>query len=62
MDSCACMTVIQMQDILGLDGWARMNYPSTCNDTNWSWRMKASEFTEERIGWFRNLIVTASRL
>ncbi|MDT3390506.1 MAG: 4-alpha-glucanotransferase [bacterium] len=51
-----------MQDILGLDGWARMNYPSTCNDTNWSWRMKASEFTEERIGWLRNLIVTASRL
>ena len=61
MNSCACMAVIQMQDILGLDGWARMNYPSSCNDTNWSWRMKASEFNGDRIRWFRNLIVTSSR-
>ena len=35
-----CDTVIiPMQDILGLDGSARMNYPGTIGG-NWLWRMK----------------------
>ena len=31
-----------MQDLLELDGSARMNYPSTIGG-NWSWRMTADE-------------------
>ena len=33
------MVIIPMQDILGLDGNARMNKPSTLG-ANWAWRMK----------------------
>lgn len=32
------LAVVQMQDLLGLDGTARMNTPSTVG-TNWRWRM-----------------------
>ena len=40
-----CDTVIvPMQDILGLDGSARMNYPSTIGG-NWLWRMKPGQLT-----------------
>lgn len=31
--------IVPMQDILGLDGDARMNVPSTCGSSNWSWKM-----------------------
>lgn len=30
--------IMQMQDILGLGRYARMNTPSTLSDKNWSWR------------------------
>lgn len=37
---CPCETVVvPMQDVLGLDGSARMNYPGTIGG-NWLWRMK----------------------
>jgi len=39
MHSNANTVIVPMQDVLGLDGSARMNYPSSCNDVNWSWRM-----------------------
>ena len=31
--------IIPMQDILGLGEDARMNVPSTCGSSNWSWKM-----------------------
>lgn len=36
--SAADLSIVQMQDILGLGSSARMNIPST-TDNNWSWRM-----------------------
>ena len=33
-----------MQDLLELDGSARMNFPSTLGG-NWSWRMTADQLT-----------------
>ncbi len=39
LSSVADLAVIPMQDLLGLDGSARMNTPSTIGD-NWNWRMK----------------------
>ena len=36
--------IVQMQDILGLGGEARMNEPSTLGK-NWTWRMKAGALT-----------------
>ena len=39
MGSTAMYAIVPMQDILGLGGEARMNVPSTCGTSNWSWRM-----------------------
>ena len=42
---CPCDTVIvPMQDVLGLDGSARMNYPGTIGG-NWLWRMKPDQLS-----------------
>lgn len=45
--SHARCAVIPMQDVLQKDEKARMNYPSTCNAVNWSWRVGAEEFDAE---------------
>ncbi|MBO4939097.1 MAG: 4-alpha-glucanotransferase [Oscillospiraceae bacterium] len=34
------LSIIQMQDILDLGGEARMNFPGTLSDSNWTWRAK----------------------
>lgn len=39
-------TIVQMQDVLGLDNKARMNIPGT-KGNNWSWRIKKEEMTKE---------------
>ena len=44
--SDAKMVIIQMQDLLGLGSFARMNTPSTVGK-NWKWRMQEKELTEE---------------
>ena len=44
--SPADTVIVQMQDLLGKDNEARMNLPSTIG-TNWRWRMKKDEFTDE---------------
>ena len=38
--SVSDMCVIQMQDLLNLGGEARMNFPGTLSDSNWTWRAK----------------------
>ena len=40
------IVIVPMQDILGLDGSARMNFPSTIGG-NWVWRMKPGVLTQE---------------
>lgn len=40
MSSVADMCVIQMSDWLELGGEARMNFPGTLSDSNWTWRVK----------------------
>ncbi|MBO8437016.1 MAG: 4-alpha-glucanotransferase [Spirochaetes bacterium] len=49
MMSNADTVIIPMQDILELGSEARMNYPSTCNDKNWTWRMERNSFDSYRI-------------
>ena len=39
MNSKSDTAVLSMQDVLGLDGTARMNFPSTIGGNNWKWRM-----------------------
>ena len=38
--------IIPMQDVLGLDGSCRMNYPGTIGG-NWVWRMKPDQLSLE---------------
>ncbi len=45
--SVSDLCVIPMQDVLGLPGSARMNFPSTLGG-NWQWRMKPGAFTKAR--------------
>ena len=40
MSSVSDLCVIQMQDYLDLGGEARMNFPGTLSDSNWTWRVK----------------------
>ncbi len=40
MASVADLAVIQMQDYLELDGRSRMNFPGTCDGSNWVWRAR----------------------
>lgn len=44
--SKARMVLIQMQDLLGLNSFARMNTPSTVG-INWKWRLKEENLTED---------------
>ena len=38
--SVSDMCIVPMQDILDLGGEARMNFPGTLSDSNWTWRIK----------------------
>ena len=55
LESRADTVIIPMQDILELDTRSRMNYPSSCNDTNWSWRMKDGAFDKKIIESYKKL-------
>ena len=45
--ACPCeIAVVPMQDLLGLDGSARMNYPGSPGG-NWLWRMKDGVLTAD---------------
>lgn len=60
MESVSNICVIPMQDYLCLDGWARMNHPSTTGG-NWCWRLRKGEFTEELAGKIRRLTELSGR-
>ena len=49
MGSRADTCIVPMQDVLGLDGKARMNVPGTVGD-NWRWRMLQGAATQELAG------------
>ena len=61
MLSCARTAIIPMQDLLEKDEYSRMNYPSTCNDVNWSWRVNVEEFTDELARNLSHLVTISTR-
>lgn len=58
--SVAFMTVVTMQDLLELDGSARMNLPNTLGG-NWVWRMTEGQLTAEVEANLLDLTVTYRR-
>ena len=47
MASVSDLCVIQLQDYLNLGGEARMNFPGTMSDSNWTWRAKDGMINDE---------------
>lgn len=52
--SIADVVIFQTQDILKLDNWARMNFPST-QGCNWKWRMRKGELENRHVNDMRYL-------
>lgn len=50
MLSAANLTIIPLQDILGLDTTSRMNHPSTTRG-NWKWRFSSDQLTQTIKDW-----------
>ena len=59
--SVSFMAIATMQDLLELDGAARMNYPSTIGG-NWTWRMTAEELNPIIEGELYSLTKTYRRM
>jgi len=52
LSSKARYAIIPLQDVLCLDEKARMNVPSTCGTSNWSWKMERSMLEDDNFGRF----------
>ena len=61
MLSHADTAIIPMQDILELGNQARMNFPSTCNDKNWSWMLDGEDIPAEAMERFAKLVGLSGR-
>lgn len=59
--SVADTAILQMQDWLGLDNAARMNFPSTIGG-NWRWRLRAEALTEALAVKMHDLCALYARL
>jgi 4-alpha-glucanotransferase len=58
--SIANQAIIPMQDILGLDGASRMNFPGTI-EGNWQWRYQDNQLTPEIEQQLLNMTETFDR-
>ena len=47
MASVSDWCIIQLPDWLNLGGFARMNFPGTLSDANWTWRAEAGATNAE---------------
>lgn len=60
LDSKSNLTIVPMQDVLGLDDRARMNTPGQASG-NWGWRLPADSLTAELAQRLRGITQTAGR-
>lgn len=61
MLSHARIAIIPMQDVLEKGEEARFNYPSSCNEENWSWRVKESELDSGHARELAHLVTISAR-
>jgi 4-alpha-glucanotransferase len=59
--SVSDLAIVQMQDYLDLGGEARMNFPGTQTNANWTWRMLPGQTTAELAKKIRRLTVLYGR-
>ena len=62
LDSPAAISITPAQDVLGLDGSARMNMPGTSGPHNWSWRLEPGQLTDELAARLREETSRSGRL
>ena len=62
MSSVSEQCVVQLQDYLDLGADARMNFPGTCDGTNWTWRALDGVLTEALAAKIRKLTTLYGRL
>ena len=55
------LTIVMMQDLLGLGSEARINTPSTVGDNNWSYRFSDNYISEGIKEFLKNVIVKTNR-
>jgi 4-alpha-glucanotransferase len=60
--SPAVVAIVQMQDVLGLGGEARMNVPGMVDERNWSWRLERDALTPQLAERLREATAEAGRL
>jgi 4-alpha-glucanotransferase len=60
-ESPARMAIVPLQDLLGLDTTARMNYPGKA-EGNWTWRMTATQLEDIDWQWLRELTKATGRM
>ena len=53
MASRSMWVIFPMQDVLSLGAEARMNVPSTCGTSNWSWKMRKEDLETPAIDTLR---------
>jgi 4-alpha-glucanotransferase len=58
--SVAALAIFPVQDVLSLGSEARMNMPSQASG-NWSWRLRANEFSENHVARLAELAETYGR-
>ena len=62
MATVSDMAIVPMQDYLDLGAQARMNFPGTLTDANWTWRAEAGFMTDELSERIRRLTRLYGRL
>ena len=60
--SVSDICIIQMQDYLNLGGKARMNFPGTLSDSNWTWRAKDGILNKDLAMRIRELTALYARI
>lgn len=60
LESNACLAIIPMQDILGLNSDHRMNTPGTCNG-NWHWRFNWQQLSVDQQKYITEAIASTGR-
>ena len=61
MSSVSDLCVVQLQDYLNLGGEARMNFPGTQSDANWTWRLTQGYLTDTLAQKIKKLAILYGR-
>jgi len=58
--STAKIAIVPLQDVMELDGEARMNVPGTATE-NWSWRYSKSQLRKKQLQFMKKLNIKYNR-